>query len=111
MNRVSIEGSYEPVEVDLWGHTFETRDLSRKDEKKVEELQALAEQTDDEDEGFELVAKMLDLKLVPVSENGSRAQKASTILKRKWKAEELGSRQLVRFIENVDRAEDQARPT
>lgn len=111
MSRISFEGSYESVEVDLWGHTFETVDSTRSVHQKVAELEKKADEATTDDEGIECIAKMLDLKLKPVShkDEAKRPVKASKLVVEKWKADELSVSKIMRFFYAIGEAEE--RPT
>ncbi len=106
MTRISIAQAYEPVEVDLWGTVFETADVTRSGQKKAQALEGELEGTEDPDEQVELLAKLLDLKLV--STNGTKL-KPSTMIVKKWKADELSPRSLFSFLDRL--AEAETRPT
>lgn len=119
MTRIKIEDAYEPVEIDLWGDVFVSRDLTKSTSKQATGIQKqIAEATtppelpDPEDESpeaeakrsereaweadedvlIDLNAQLMDLRFVPV--DGGRA-KPSTAIKRKWEQDKLSLDQLV----------------
>jgi len=102
---VAIARAFKPVEADLWGSKFETVDHTRGTLKKatkinaeVERLKVLLGEDEEGDIGDQLVEKVgegLDLRLQAIA--GGK-KKPSTILKAKWKAEDLSLRQLFGFI-------------
>lgn len=111
---VAIQDTYRPVEVDLWGEKFETRDLPKglqrkidalgEEIRKIEEAAAEADRdlTDaEEEQRIGLVAQTFDvwLRRMPVEDEGeSSSTKPSTLIKRKWKAEEISSESLLLFV-------------
>lgn len=109
---VSIARAYNPVEVDLWGTKFETIDVPRSGAKKA---QALEDEIDTIERGEEMfdelvekIAELMDIKLVPVE--GSK--KPSTIVKKKWKSDDLSIGQLMSFFREVQQLEGEGnRPT
>lgn len=111
--KVSIEGSYAAIEVDLWGHMYETKEATRSVHRQVRELEQKADASNDEDEAMECLAEMFDVKLVPVShkDDGKRPVKASTVVKKKWKDDELSLAKILRFFHEIGDAEETARPT
>lgn len=115
---IAIETAYKPIEVDLWGASFETVDPPRSGARRVTEIMRQladldkaenAEEDADElnDKAVGLIAELLDVRLR--NANGSRT-KASTHIKRKWEADELSVAKLFAFLERLGEA-DQARPT
>ena len=113
MSRISIEGSYQVIEVDLWGHTYETKEATRSVHRRVRELEAKVDGTENEDEQIACLAEMFDLKLVPVAhkDDGKRPVKASTLVKKKWQSDELSLTKILRFFYEIGDAEETARPT
>lgn len=105
MARVSIAESVEPVEVDLWGSIFTVKPATRSVSRKAGELMEKLDEVEDDDQAVQMLAEMLDLRLVPTE--GKRT-KASTIVSRKWEADELTLAQLMSFGERLSDAE---RPT
>lgn len=109
MTRVSIAEAVEPVEVDLWaddgGALFTVKPATRSVLKKADEVMEKLDAIKDDEQAVGMLAEMLDLRLVPA--NGKRT-KASTIVTRKWEADELTLPQLIRFGERLSEAE---RPT
>jgi hypothetical protein len=111
MSRISIGQAYEPVEIDLWedngGGVFVTEDLPRSKQKKAEKLLGAVYETEEggEDVAVDAIGQFLDLKLVP--KNGTKV-KPSTLVSKKWKADELTMRQLLAFLQAVAEAD---RPT
>jgi hypothetical protein len=100
MTRISIENAYSPIEVDLWGSIFETVDQTKGNQKRVAECQAKLAvlEEDQEDVAIELFGEMFDLIFRPV-DGGKR--KPSTVIKAKWKADDLGLGQLSSFLQRV----------
>jgi hypothetical protein len=117
MPSVSIHRAYSPVEVDLWhengGGLFETVDLPRSKLKCVNEIEAeIAEieaTPDALDELIEKLGEMFDLKLMPID---GRRKKPSTIIKAKWKTDDMTINQLRSFAATVQLKEAEGgRPT
>jgi hypothetical protein len=106
MARLSIAQTYEPVEVDLWGSEFHTKPATRSSAKLGQEIQARIDAApNDSDEAVKALAELVDLRLQPA--NGKRT-KASTLIVRKWEADELSMPQLFAFLEDLGEAD---RPT
>lgn len=113
MPAISIARAYSPVEIDLWGAKFETVDVARSGMKKTqkleEEIEALETSEDTTDEILDtLVAKigaLLDVKLVAA--DGGKT-KPSTLVAKKWKADELTLSQVAGFTDAMRRAEGEA---
>ena len=113
MGAVSIQGAYDPVEVDLWGSRFETIDVPRSGAKKAqkleEEIEALGQSPDVLDELVSKMGELLDLKLRAI--DGKR-KKPATIIAQKWEADQLTLGQLFSFLDAVQTAEGEGgRPT
>lgn len=101
---VSIGGDYHPVEVDLWGKQFVTVPATRSVSEKAEPLiDKLNEATDLEDI-VKGIGALLDIKLNPVE----GAKKASTLVREKWKADEVTIDQLNKLLDDIREAD---RPT
>lgn len=108
MNSIAISRAYKPVEIDLWGSKFETVDLPRSASKRAvevsEEVTAMREDLGHAD-WDELVAKIgegLDIRLQAVA--GGK-KKASSLLKAKWKADEISLNRIFEFLAEVATAE------
>lgn len=101
---IPIARAFVPVEVDLWGELFETVDVPRSGAKKAVQLQAELNQLDEDaqDEAVELIAQIIDLKLTAAD---GKKTKPSTLIKRKWKADELSVRGLFAFLAEIGAAE------
>lgn len=113
MTRLSITAEEQGVELDLWGEDYillpATRSLSRKARplyERLEQIEAQAAQLDREgkdmpedldDQMVEAIGKLLDVVVRPT--DGTR--KASTLIQRKWKSDELTLPQLLRFLDQV----------
>lgn len=125
MTRLEIAQAYEPIEIDLWGTVFETRDVPRSGVKKTGELQQKLEaiqeaqakegeeipgvglvprdpKPDELDQMVGILAEMMDVKLV--STNGGR-KKPSTLIKAKWQADDLSLGRLFTFVAEIRAAE------
>lgn len=105
MARIAIADAYETVEVDLWGEDYLTVDIPRSGIKKATALEEKLEKVEDVagDVAVDLIGQLLDLKLRPA--NGGRS-KASTVIRKKWQADELTVRQLDAFLNALREAED-----
>ena len=111
MARVSMSQAYEPVEVEFFGHDFETVDVPRSGAKQATKLTEELEETADDDKIVELIGKLLDIKLV--STNGQKT-KPSTLLKKKWNADEVSARRVMVFLQDLrlaDAGDEPDRPT
>lgn len=86
MARISV-GSYEPAEVELWGHEFETVEVTKKLRKQLRLHSETIENTDDEDETIESIGAILNLRLVHADKQRT---KPSTLLKQRWESEDEG---------------------
>lgn len=104
MAGVVLGTPYLPVEVDLWGQAFKTVPATRSVGKKVEGFQEQVEAATDSDQVVAAVGNILDVRIKPVE--GTR--KASTVIKEKWKADELTLDQLLAFLGDLEEAD---RPT
>lgn len=111
MARLSIAAEEsEALEVDLWGTVFHRVPVTRTRQRKIKdldaELQGLDETAEDaDDKGVEIMARILDCILA--AEDGT-AKKPSTLILKKWKADELPFERLMVFLEDIG---DAARPT
>lgn len=103
---IRIEDTYRAIEVDLWGHLYETIDIPRSKARKADELMMKAQEQSEREDGddaiVELIGQMLDIKLRSADEKGT---KPSTLIKRKWKADELTVRQLFGFLGQIGQEE------
>ena len=104
MAKLTLAQSFEAIEVDLFGHDFETRNVTRTTQLQLAELEQLAEQateSQDVDKMVEALAKVLDLRLKAA--DGKRT-KPSTIIQQRWQADELNILELVKFVEELGAA-------
>lgn len=107
MTRVSITSNpFEAIEVELWDVIYKTVRPTRSVELKVFELEAKADQATDLDEMVDILAQIFDAGLEPV--NGSKT-KPSTLIKKKWKADEVTVDDLQRVSRQIQ--EEQANPS
>jgi hypothetical protein len=100
----------ETLEVDLWGTVFHRVPVTRTRQRQIKDLdgdlQKIDESAEDaDDQAVEVMARMLDCILA--AGDGGRS-KPSTLILKKWKADELAFDQLASFIEDIG---DAARPT
>lgn len=102
--RPSIEKAYKPIEVDLWGSIFETMDQTKATQKKIAECQARIAALDDTDDkgAIKLFGEQFDYTFRPI---GGGKKKASTLLKEKWEANDLGLSQIANFLSEVGAAQ------
>ncbi len=105
MKTIAISRAYSPVEVDLWGAKFETVDLSRSAEIKAEEIRSALALSSGIQAEIDKLAELMDVRLRPL---GGVKKKPSTLIKAKWKANELTRRQLYSFLDEVGLADDAA---
>lgn len=114
MSRIAITDVYTPPEVDLWGHVFELRPVTKHLEEKLGPLQEqLEEKLDKAKDGAEavgLLGQLFDLQLKRVGGDGPQ-KKPSTLLKQKWDSSELSVRQIENFLYALAQAETETRPT
>lgn len=96
--KIAIARAFVPLEIDLWGEEFHTIDVPRSGAKKADALQAKLEEIDDDDKAVEVIAQLLDLKLAPA---GPKKTKPSTLIKKKWAADELTMRGLLSFLAEI----------
>lgn len=101
MARVSIR-AYKPISVDLYGE-FETVDLARGDNLKLQELQKEFEAATTEDAQVDVYAKSLDIRLRAA--DGGKT-KPSTLVKRKHQSGELSYGRLRAFLDDLLEATD-----
>lgn len=104
--RVAMGGRERPevVEVDLWGVEYTLQPSTRSVVKAAGPLEEKLEDLSDPDEIVQVLAEMIDLRLKAVNGGG----KASTHIKRKWKADEMALDDLTAFAVDLTEAE---RPT
>jgi hypothetical protein len=108
MTSIAISRAYNPVEIDLWGTKFETVDLARSASKKAMEIAAEVNQarreleTTDWDKLVAKVGEGLDLRL---TRTGNGKTKPSTLLKAKWKADEISLSRIFEFLGEITFAE------
>lgn len=105
MARVSIGQPTATYEVDLWGTIYTAKPATRSVAKKGQALIERIEKATETDEAAAVYGDALDLRLEPA--NGKRV-KASTIVKRKWEADEVTLDQLAGLLEGIAEAD---RPT
>lgn len=104
---------FEPIEVDLWGPKFSVRQPTRAVERKVEEafkaLEALPEDAA-EDTAIDALAELLNVLLEPIADEDGKKTHAKTVVKSKYKADEIGLGHVEMLFERISvlRAE---RPT
>jgi hypothetical protein len=107
-------GGFEPVDVVLWSEdgepNFTTRLITRSRQIAIQALQVEAEALEDDgsvettDANVDLLARIVDELVVPVEGKG----KASTIISRKWKADEVT---LPEILELIKALTEQSTPT
>lgn len=101
MSAVAI-GGYTPVEVDLWGHPYETVAATRAVSEKARPLVDKLQTVESPDTLVETMAAIIDLRVRPVE--GTR--KASTLIKAKWRDDEVtvdAVTQLMKDLREADR--------
>jgi len=96
---------YQPAEIDLWGVRYVSLPATRTVIQKTEAAQEKAISATDNDDAVAALAAVIDLRLKPVVA-GSR--RASTLIKDKWKNDELTIDQLTTFLQRLEVAD---RPT
>lgn len=101
---ISIGGDYQPVQVDLWGAAYETVAATRSVTEKVDPLIDALNAAETPDDIVKAIGALLDVKLKAVE----GARKASTLVKEKWKADQLSIDQLTKLLEDIQEAD---RPT
>lgn len=116
MSRIAIADVYEAPEVDLWGHVFVVRELTKHLEEKSTDLEReVREKIDAAENGEELVTALgryFDVTLKRVEEDGKRSAKPSTLLKQKWNSSQLSIEQLMRFfVAVIEQSSGQVPPT
>lgn len=102
--KLTIAGSFEPVEVDLFGHEFETKQVTRSTQLALGELEELvdaAERDADADKMVEALAQVLDLQLKGTD---SKRTTAGDVVRKKWQGDELNLLDLVKFVEDLGNA-------
>lgn len=100
--KISIASGYKPLEVDLWGSPFHTLQPIRSVSIKQADIRRRIAEEDDDDKLMALLAELLDTRLAPAE--GKRT-KASTLIVRKWEADELTLAQLDQFVTDVEEAD------
>lgn len=94
-----------PVEVDLWGTVYRTVPVTRSVQKKLDALSGDIEAAgDDGDKVIEAIGQLLDA----LFEKTTAAKRASVLVSKKWKADELQFDRLLAFLSELRQAE---RPT
>jgi uncharacterized protein with von Willebrand factor type A (vWA) domain len=84
---------FEVVEVDLWGPKFSLNQPTRVVENNMEKaLEALMEQPDDasDEDTFAAICEVIDALLTPIPDEEGKKSAAKTVLKAKYKAQEIG---------------------
>lgn len=103
--KVSLGGTaYEAVEVDLWGSPYRTVAVTRSVSGKADAAHDKINAAEEPDAIVGAIAEMIDLRVRPVE----GTKKASTLIKEKWKADELTVDQLFGFLGAIEEAD---RPT
>lgn len=108
MSKLSIAQSFEPVEVDLFGHDFETTKVTRTATLKLAEVEKTinaAQESEDVEQVVQAFGDMLDILL---KSSDAKRTKPSTLIKDRWKNDDLALADLIAFVEDLGRA---ARPT
>ena len=114
--RIAIANPFAQVEVDLWGTVYRTKDIRRSESLQIAELEEkladLPSGVEGEDKAVEYIGGILDCKLEgPIDDDGNLVKpqtKPSTLIKRKWKNDELSVRQLFNFLYQIGVAEEEA---
>jgi hypothetical protein len=110
MTRVTL-GAGAPertVEVELWDRVFVSRPVTRSISKRMRELEEQRIQAESDDEAMRAWAELMSLLTVPT--NGQKKPAGQLILE-KWEAEELSLGQIASFVEQLQDAALEARPT
>lgn len=104
---------FEPIEVDLWGPKFSVRQPTRAVERKVEEAFKKLEGLDDdagEDAAIDALAELLDILLEPIAGEDGKKTHAKTIIRQKYKADEIGYGHVEMLFERISTLRSE-RPT
>lgn len=101
MAAVSIGQAYAAVEVDLWGAKYETVPQTRSVTQKADAIEGKIEGAESADDLVSAIADAIDLRVKPVE----GTKKASTLIKEKWKADELSLPALLGFLDGVRAAD------
>jgi hypothetical protein len=106
MARMKLGDLPEAHQVEMWGTFYNVRPLTRSVQKKVIEFAKNTEhlaESDDNDEVAEAIIAYIDLRLE--NTNGSTS-KPGTVVRKKWKAEEVTIAQLEEFVGSLDETDD-----
>jgi hypothetical protein len=102
MAKISLgAGSFEGVQVDLWGHAYKTVRITRSVQNNVDKSLRKLDDAETADAAVKVLADVIDARLVP--ENG--AGPASKLIMEKWKADDLSLDQLQKFQADLEEAE------
>jgi hypothetical protein len=102
MAKISLgAGTFEGVEVDLWGSLYKTVRITRSVQNKVDKALKKLDDTQDADAAVKVLADVIDARLEP--QNG--AGPPSKLIVEKWKTDELSLDQLQQFQADLDEAE------
>jgi hypothetical protein len=94
-------GTFEGVEVDLWGSLYKTVRITRSVQNKVDNSLKKMDEDMTADQAVKVLADVIDARLEP--QNG--AGPPSKLIMEKWKADELSLDQLQQFQSDLDEAE------
>lgn len=86
------------VDVDLWGHPFETVPATRTVHRRQREISAQIDEAGDDDASVKLLAELIDLRLKPA---GNARKKASAFILEKWEADQLSVPQLEQLLDDL----------
>ena len=100
--RVSVEKAFRSVEVDLWGEVYETTDLTRSQEEKLNSASEKIDAAESSDEAVSAWGAYFDILLAPIEET---KKKPSTVIKAHFKNDEFGYKRLVGLLGDIAAAE------
>lgn len=114
MSRIAIADVYVPPEVDLWGHLYVVRPITKALQDKIgpieDELERKMDNAKDGAESVAALGRYLDV-LLKTSDEDGKGKKPSTLLREKWSGGDLSVQQIRNFMVAVVQAEADSRPT
>jgi hypothetical protein len=98
---IASTSTYEPVEIDVFGADYRTVPQTRSITQKGDEIEAKLEAASTPDELVAAIGDAVDLRVKPIE----GTKKASTLIKERWKADEVTLDSLLRFLDDVRAAD------
>lgn len=104
---------FEPINVELWGSKFRLREGTRTVEEKMQAQWEAFEQLPEDapaKDSIEPLADLLDILLEPLGDEDGKKVAAKTVIKREYKADNIGLAHVIALCERMGEASGR-RPT